>query len=354
MKVCDVEGDSGRPKSVQLGVLLANLGTPDEPTATAVRRYLKEFLSDRRVVEVPRLRWWFILHGIILNLRPRKSAALYRKIWRADGSPLLKYTCAQARQVQAECARRFAEQVAVVVGMRYGNPSLEAALDELETAGAEHILVLPLYPQYSAATTGSTFDAVTRVLSGRRRVPALRFVNQFYRDARYIEALKASVLEHWAVQGRGEHLLISFHGLPKSSVSKGDPYFVQCLESGKLLAQALELDQSQYTVTFQSRFGGEEWLQPYTDQTVRSLPKRGIKAVDVICPGFVTDCLETLEEIEEENKRYFWEAGGERFSYIPALNDRADFGVCLSEIVAANIHGWVGEVRSDGGKAGDR
>jgi protoporphyrin/coproporphyrin ferrochelatase len=326
---------------VRTGVLLINLGTPDEPTVAAVRRYLKEFLSDRRIVDTSRLLWRIILHGLILNVRPRKIAALYKKIWRSDGSPLLVNSYSLARKVQDEASRIANERIEVAVGMRYGNPSINAALQELEASHVDRILVLPLYPQCSSTTTLSAFEGVSEAILQRSSMPSFRFISQFYNFPLYIDALEASVIEHWKSFGRGEHLLISFHGVPKRYVSRGDPYYSQCLETGQLLATALGLDESAYTISFQSRFGRGEWLQPYTDETVTAFPSRGVKSLDVVCPGFVSDCLETLEEVEQQYKRLFWKAGGERFSYIPALNDRDDFCLCVADMVISNISGWV-------------
>ncbi|MFW6380367.1 MAG: ferrochelatase [Halorhodospira sp.] len=325
-----------------LGVLVANLGTPDAPTESALRRYLREFLSDPRVIEIPKWRWWPILYGVVLRTRPKKSAAAYSEVWQEDGSPLLRIGQRQAAGLRQRLEQSGAVgPFAVELGMRYGNPSIAAALRRLREAGARRILVLPLYPQYSASTTGSTFDAVVRELMGWRWVPELRTIGEYHDDPGYIAALAQSIRDHWAREGRGERLLFSFHGVPERYVLDGDPYFCQCHRTARLVAEQLELPEGTWEVSFQSRFGNEEWLKPYTDEAVVGLAREeGVRHLDVICPGFAADCLETLEEIAGENREYFEAAGGERLAYIPALNDRADHLDALAQLVLQHAQGW--------------
>ena len=324
------------------GVVVANLGTPDAPTEPALRRYLREFLSDPRVIEIPRWRWWPILYGMVLRTRPRKSAAAYAEVWEPDGSPLLRIGERQVAGIRERLAASGAAgPFAVELGMRYGEPSIATALRRLREAGAERILVLPLYPQYSASTTGSTFDAVARELMSWRLVPELRIINHYHDDPAYIEALAQSIRDHWAHEGQGERLLFSFHGVPERYVLDGDPYHCQCFKTARLVAERLELPEGRWHVAFQSRFGNEEWLKPYTDETVVALARdEGVRTLDVICPGFAADCLETLEEIGGENREYFEEAGGERLAYIPALNDRADHLDALTGVILRHAQGW--------------
>ncbi|MGM0476091.1 MAG: ferrochelatase [Pseudomonadota bacterium] len=324
----------------RIGVLITNLGTPDAPTPPALRRYLAEFLWDPRVVEIPRPIWWLILHGIILRTRPKRSAAAYASVWSEAGSPLLAIGRRQRRGLEERLEAALPGPVSVALGMRYGRPAIADALAELHAAGARRIVVLPLYPQYASATTGSTFDAVAAALSRQRWVPELRFVGSYHDDPGYIEALATSVREHWAKHGEAERLLLSFHGIPKAGRDAGDPYFCHCLKTGRLVAEALGLPSERWRVSFQSRFGKAEWIQPYTDATLKAWGAEGVGRVDVICPGFSADCLETLEEIGEENRAYFQEAGGGEFHYIPALNDRADHLDALSALIQRQIAGW--------------
>jgi len=326
-----------------VGVLLANLGTPDEPTPRALRRYLGEFLWDPRVVEVPRPIWWLVLNGIILRTRPRRSAAAYARIWTDEGSPLLTISRRQAEAVRERLAAMTGVEVPVALGMRYGRPAIGAALAELERAGCERIAVLPLYPQYSAATTGSTYDAVGAALKRRRRMPALRVIRDYHDDEAYLEALARSIREHWQTHGRGEKLLFSFHGIPKRYVKRGDPYPTQCGRTARAVAQRLGLARGEWRTTFQSRFGPQEWLKPYTDRTLQALPGEGIRRVDLVCPGFAADCLETLEENDMGNRELFLSAGGEQFNYIPCLNDRPDHAEALTGLVARELTGWLDE-----------
>lgn len=323
-----------------LGVLLLNLGTPDAPTASAVRRYLDEFLSDPRVIEIPRPLWWLILHGVILRVRPRRSANAYRSVWTEEGSPLLTIARRQAVSLQERLSAQFPGPVRVELGMRYGNPSVASALGNLRAANARRLLVLPLYPQYSATTTASTFDAVTKELSTWRWLPEVRFVNQYHDDMGYIDALVRSVRSHWAQRGEPDRLLFSFHGIPRDYFLGGDPYHCQCQKTARLTAEALGLEPDRWQVSFQSRVGTKEWLRPYTDETLRAWGQEGIGRVQAICPGFSADCLETLEEIAAENRDYFLEAGGEAFSYIPALNDDVPHMDMLAGLVRRHAAGW--------------
>jgi len=320
-------------------VLLVNLGTPDAPTPAALRRYLAEFLWDPRVVEIPRPLWWLILNGVILRTRPAKSAAKYAAIWTTQGSPLLHWSARQAVLLQDELAQR-GQQVLVRHAMRYGAPSLASVLDGLQADGATRVLVLPLYPQYAAATTASTFDAVAAWAQRSRRMPELRFVNRYHDDPGYITALAASVREHWARQGRGQKLVMSFHGVPARSLALGDPYHCECHKTARLLAEALDIGADGYIVTFQSRLGRAKWLEPYTEPTVKLLAEQGVKRIDAICPGFAADNLETLEEIAMEAKEAFLHAGGERFDFIDCLNDRPDWISALADLSAQHLQGW--------------
>ncbi|MCB2263720.1 MAG: ferrochelatase [Candidatus Thiosymbion ectosymbiont of Robbea hypermnestra] len=322
------------------GVLLINLGTPDAPTVPAVRRYLAEFLSDPRVIELPRALWWPILHGVLLRLRPRRSARSYRSVWTAQGSPLLTIARRQARALQERLDRHLPGQMRVALGMRYGNPSIASALADLRDLNARRILVLPLYPQYSATTTASGFDAVTAELATWRRLPELRFVNQYHDEPGYIDALARSIRAHWAEGGEPDRLLFSFHGLPREYLLRGDPYGCQCRKTARLTAEALELDPQRWRLAFQSRVGHKEWLRPYTDETLTAWGREGVRKVHVICPGFSADCLETLEEIAVMNRELFLAAGGEAFSYIPALNDRADHLEALTALILRHSAGW--------------
>jgi protoporphyrin/coproporphyrin ferrochelatase len=329
------------------GILVTNLGTPDEPTPSAVRRYLREFLRDPRVIETPRALWWLILHGIILRTRPRRSAALYEEIWTREGSPLLLNSRRQAEHLQHALETRGAGSFKVALGMRYGNPSVGEALETLRRANVRRLLVLPLYPQYSATTTASTFDAVAEVLRRWRWLPALRFVDHYHDNPRYIAALAASIRDAWAQSGVSERLLFSFHGIPQNYFDEGDPYFCECQKTARLVAEALELDEDRWAVSFQSRVGWQKWLQPYTDKTLRKWGRKGIERVSVICPGFAADCLETLEEIAIQNRSTFLDAGGQAFDYIPALNDRADHINALADIVDRHAHDWLQEETRD-------
>jgi ferrochelatase len=320
-------------------VLLVNLGTPDEATAPALRRYLAEFLSDPRVVEIPKLVWWPILYGIILPTRPARSAAKYASIWTPEGSPLAVWTERLGRAVGQTLAER-GHRVIVSHAMRYGNPSIAQRMDELRAQGATRVLVLPLYPQYAAATTASIADKVLQWSAAARRMPELRFINEFHDHPGYIAALAERVRAHWAAQGRGERLVLSFHGVPHRSLTLGDPYHCQCHKTARLLGQALGLAREELMVTFQSRFGKARWLEPYTEPTLRELAAQGVKRVDVMCPGFVADCLETLEEINDEAREAFLHSGGEQFHYIECLNDHPAWIGALTDLAERHLQGW--------------
>ncbi|MDP5036602.1 MAG: ferrochelatase [Alishewanella sp.] len=324
----------------KIGVLLTNLGTPDEPTPKALRRYLKQFLSDPRVVEVPRLLWWCILNGIILNIRPRRSAKAYATVFTEQGSPLLFHTVSQTKAVQAALAAAGQHNVVVDYAMRYGNPSMDSAIERLMAQGVRKLLVLPLYPQYAAATTASTFDALAANFTQRRWLPDLRFISHYHDYPAYIAACVAQIQAHWQQHGQTDQLLFSYHGIPKRYLLNGDPYHCECYKTSRLIAEQLGLRKDQYMTTFQSRFGREEWLKPYTDETLKALPGLGVHSVQVFCPGFAADCLETIEEIAEENKEYFEHAGGERYEYITALNDSPAHIEALTQLILDNLQGW--------------
>ncbi len=326
--------------SPRYGVLLVNLGTPDQPTPSAVRRYLREFLSDPRVIDTPRLVWWVILNAIILVVRPSRVAKLYQSVWTDQGSPLLAIGKRQVVALCSELERRQGYVVPVALAMTYGNPSLKDEIAGLQAQGCQRILVLPLYPQYSGTTTAAIFDAIAKALKVQPDLPELRFINDYHLDASYITALAESVKEHWQARGRSERLLISFHGVPERYVEAGDPYTDQCRATAQALAEALELDDGQWLCSFQSRFGPAEWVKPYTDKTLQQWGAEGVPSVDVICPAFAADCLETLEEIKIQNRDFFIEAGGKEYHYIPALNERPDFIHCLAQLVERNTGGW--------------
>ncbi len=331
----------GRPD--RTAVLLVNLGTPAAPAPGAVRAYLREFLSDPRVVEIPPLLWWPILHGVILRLRPRKSAVKYASIWTDAGSPLLVHSKQQAVLLRGYLGDRGID-ADVVLAMRYGDPSIGSALQTLAENRTERVLIVPMYPQYSATTTASVLDAVFDVLGRTRNVPEVRWVKHFHDQPGYIAALRQSVLDHWQrhgrAQDRGGKLVMSFHGVPKRTLRLGDPYHCECQKTGRLLAESLGLAPDQYVLTFQSRFGRAEWLQPYTAPTLEALARAGVSHVDVICPGFPADCLETLEEIAIEGRDSFIAAGGKEFRYIPCLNGTPAFISALVDLCAGHMQGW--------------
>lgn len=330
---------TGRPAEEprHLGVLLSNLGTPDAPTVEALRRYLAEFLSDPDVVTLPRILWWPILHGIVLRLRPARSAEAYQRIWTPQGSPLLHATRAIAVALETELESQLGCAVTVVTGMRYGQPSLNLAVSELMETLPTEVVVLPLYPQYARATTGSTLKRLGTLTSGTAALAVGHAIRDYHDHPAYIDALVGSVREHWQQHGRGEKLLISFHGIPQQVADRGDPYPLHCARTAELLAAALQLPRGDWLQVYQSRFSPAAWLQPYTDETLKRLAGEGIKRVDVICPGFATDCLETLEEIAMRYAEVFREAGGEALRYIPALNARPEHIGALAQIVRAGL-----------------
>jgi ferrochelatase len=320
-------------------VLLVNLGTPDDATAPALRRYLGEFLSDPRVVEIPAWAWQPLLHGVILRTRPAKSAAKYASIWTPEGSPLKVWTEKQAKLLMGSLGER-GHKLLVRHAMRYGAPSIATVLQELKQAGADRVLVLPLYPQYSGTTTASVFDAVAAWARRTRFVPELRFINHYHDDAGYIEALAQRILNHWTSHGQGERLVLSFHGVPRRTLKLGDPYHCHCQKTARLLGERLGLPRDRLLVTFQSRFGKAEWLKPYTEPTLRQLARDGVRHIDVACPGFPADCLETLEEIGIEVRQAFLDAGGKEFSYIPCLNDSSPWVRALADLAERHLAGW--------------
>ena len=319
-----------------VGVLLVNLGTPEAPTPKAIRSYLKEFLSDTRVVDVEPALWWPILNLIILNTRPRKLAAKYAAIWTAEGGPLVAIGKRQAAGLAERLSARSGKAVPVALAMRYGAPAIGTALAQLEAEGARRIVLLPLFPQYSASTTAAVLDATFTALSQRRWLPELVTINSYHDHPGYVAALAASVRAHWAAQGRGEHLLMSFHGIPQRYFDLGDPYFCHCQKTGRLLAEALRLSPGDWSLSFQSRFGKEPWIQPYTNEHLAVLAQRGIKTLDVIAPGFAADCLETLEEIAVEYHEDFAKLGGS-LRYVPALNDDAAHLDALADLVGSAV-----------------
>ncbi len=326
---------------VHTGILIVNLGTPNAPTPIAIRRYLAEFLWDYRVVEVPHMIWWLILHGIILRLKPARSARKYQAIWTPSGSPLLTISKRQKNAIEVALEKLYpAGSVKIALGMRYGTPSIAAALAELRTAGVRKMLILPLYPQYSSTTTASTFDAVAAELRTWRLLPELRFISQYYENSSYLNALAESI-RNASNELSSDRLLFSFHGLPMRNVFAGDPYYCQCHKTASLVAKILNLQSCKWSVSFQSRFGYTKWLQPHTSEVLTNWAKIGIETVDVICPGFSADCLETLEEIAIENKKIFLNAGGKNYRYIPALNDTPSHIAALTELIRINTLGWL-------------
>jgi ferrochelatase len=331
----------------RVGVLLAQLGTPDQPTPSALRRYLRQFLSDRRVIEVPRVLWWIILNCIILVTRPARSARLYKRIWSAEGSPLLRITRRQAEGVALRLQQKYGN-VEVDFGMRYGKPSLESALDKLIAKGCSKILLFPMYPQYAAATTASTYDAVFPHLLKRRWVPTLRVAEPYFAHPRYIEALAAVTNEHIrSLEWEPDRLVLSYHGVPEKYVTKGDPYCCQCLETTAALLPKLEFPRERVIHTFQSRFGRDPWLRPYTDETLEALGEEGVKSVAIAAPGFTADCLETIDELGNEGREQFEEGGGHQYSAIPCINDTPVWLDGMTAIIEEELGSWLaGEARN--------
>jgi len=334
------EPEHAHGTAARTAILLINLGTPEAPTRAAVRRYLKEFLSDPRVVEIPRLLWWLILNGVILNLRPAKSAAKYAQIWEPEGSPLKLHSERQAKLLRGYVGAQGHTALVVDFAMRYGSPSIASVLASLKQQQCERILVLPLYPQYAASTTATALDAVSDYFRRTRNIPELRMVKHFHDHPAYIAALAEGVRKHWAKHGKPDKLLMSFHGLPRYTLERGDPYHCECRKTARLLAGALALAPDQYQLSFQSRFGRAEWLQPYTAVTLAQWGKQGVRRVDVACPGFVADCLETLEEIGIEGKAEFLNAGGGEFHVIPCLNESDAWIRALAQIALEHVRGW--------------
>ena len=327
----------------RIGVLLINLGTPEAPTPAAVRAYLKEFLSDPRVVEIPRILWWPILHFFVLNTRPKASAQRYAKVWMNEGPPLRVHTERQATLLRGYLGERVKLPLTVDYAMRYGRPSIPDKLREMKARHCDRILLMPLYPQYAASTTATALDAAFACLEGMRNVPAVRTVRHFHDHAGYLAALAQSVRDYWMRNRRPDLLLMSFHGVPRATLDQGDPYHCECQKTGRLLAEALALRPEQYRIAFQSRFGRAEWLKPYTADVLAELGGQKFERVDVICPGFVADCLETLEEIAIEGKSVFLQAGGREFHHIPCLNERDDWIHALTDIVLTNLLGWTAD-----------
>lgn len=325
----------------RIGVLLINLGTPDAPTAQALRPYLREFLSNPRVIEVPRLIWWPILYGLILPFRPKKSAEKYAKIWMPEGSPLKVHTERQTRLLRGELQKRFRNPPIVEYAMNIGKPSVATVMAKLQEQGCDRILILPLFPQYAASSTAAAMDNVFAVLNRMRNLPSICTIKQYHDHLGYIAALAQNIRDYWDAHGHPDKLIISFHGTPRASLNKGDPYHCACQKTGRLLSDALGLSTNQYVICFQSRFGKAEWLTPYTATTLMQLGKEQTQRVDVVCPGFVSDCLETLEEIAMEGKDTFVQAGGKEFHYIPCLNERKDWIQALTDITCTHLQGWL-------------
>ena len=327
----------------RIGVLLVNSGTPRSTAPRDVRKFLKRMLSDPRIVELPRALWLPILHGLVLPFRPRRSARKYRKIWSASGSPLLDLSERLRTELIGTLAQRILAPLSVELGMLYGEPTVPEALARLRASGAQRILVTPLFPQYCGSTTGAVYDQVNGELRRWRWLPELRFIAEYHDDPGYIDALRTSVTQHWEANGRTSHLLMSFHGIPERYFHHGDPYFCKCQKTARLLADELMLLDSEWSVSFQSRFGASEWLKPYTTSVLGEMPGRGVKDVTVVCPGFSVDCLETLEEIDIENRATFMRAGGKRFEYVPALNARVEHAQFLAALIAQHCQGWTHE-----------
>jgi ferrochelatase len=323
------------------GVLLVNLGTPEAPTPGAVRRYLREFLSDPRVVEIPKLAWWPILNFVVLPIRSPKSARKYAAIWRSDGSPLRVFHDRQVQLLRGYLGERFRMQVPVAGAMRYGTPTVLDGLRDLQETGCERVLVLPMYPQYAASTTASVDDAVQRAVRKLKRPPEIALVKDFHDHVAYAKAIAKNVNEYWSKAGRPDKLVMSFHGLPKRAIARGDPYQAQCMESARRIAGELGWNDARTLVAFQSRFGSQEWIGPATADTLAALGRDGARRVDVICPGFATDCLETLEEINIEGRRTFLQAGGKEFHYIPTTNDTPSWMTALTIVAMENVAGWM-------------
>jgi len=325
----------------KVGILLANLGTPDAPTAKALKPYLQQFLHDWRVIEIPRFIWCWILHCIILVFRPKKSAEKYASVWLDEGSPLMVYASKQRALLEDKLNTSVETLFKVELGMSYGNPSMKSALEKLKAERCNKILVLPLYPQYAASSSAAAFDSVWKVLLKMRNVPAIRTIKHYHDHPDYIAAMANQIKSHWDANGKPTKLVMSFHGVPRFHVDKGDPYFCECQKTGRLIGEALGLTKEEYEVAFQSRFGKQEWLKPYLAERLETLGKAKTARIDVVCPGFSSDCLETLEEIAMEGKEIFQDNGGGEYHYIPALNDNADWIDALHNITLEHLQGWV-------------
>lgn len=323
------------------GVVLVNLGTPSAPDAASVRKFLRQFLSDTRVVELPKWLWQFILNGAVLLVRPGKSAKAYQKIWTENGSPLMVNSLSQAEKLKHQLAQMSVTNAHIACAMRYGEPSIDHVIRQLGSRGIDRLFIVPMYPQYSGSTTGSVFDEISNVARTLRRVPSIRFVNRYCNSIHYIDSLRTSVLEHWQNHGRAQKLVMSFHGLPKTFCEKGDPYYDDCVQTAALLAEALGLSSNDWTMCFQSRVGRQQWLEPYTEDVMAALPKQGAKAIDVICPGFSVDCLETLEEVNIGYRKLFLDSGGQTFRYIACLNDHPAHVNMLAQIVLESVPDWI-------------
>lgn len=332
--------DFSHQQNDKIGVLITNLGTPKEPNAKQLRIYLKEFLSDPRVVEKPRVLWWFVLNFIILSIRPRRSAKAYRSVWTDQGSPLMFHTQHQAEALRKNLHDEWGNHLITDFAMRYGSPSIDEVVDNMLRHGVRKLLVLPLYPQYSAPTVASTFDALAEAFKKRRWLPELRFITHYHDFEPYIQSAADHIRHHWQAHGRADKLIFSYHGLPESYLQRGDPYHCECYKTSRLIAEQLALQPDEYLTTFQSRFGPEEWLKPYTDETLKALPGQGCKSVQIFCPGFAADCLETIEEIGVENRAYFLSSGGERYEYIDALNAEPRHIDALGRLIRLHLQGW--------------
>ena len=333
------EKDYKHGSKENIGVLITNLGTPDAPEKKELKIYLNQFLSDPRVIEIPRILWQILLKLVILQIRPSRSAKSYRKIWTDNGSPLLDIADRQLKKIEFAFLNSN-QNIVFELGMRYGNPSIPDALSKLQKQKVRRLLVLPMYPQYCAATTGSTFDEVTKVLQKWRWIPEMRFINQYFEEKNYIDALSNSIKTFWKKTPKPQKIIFSYHGIPKRYLTNGDPYHCFCLKTTRLVKEQMGLSDDEIMTTFQSRFGREEWLKPYTSETLKELPKQGIKNIHIISPGFSSDCLETLEELEEENKEYFIDSGGESYNYIPCLNDNKDHIYLLVNLIKKHTQGW--------------
>tara|TARA_B100001121_G_scaffold284496_1_gene279494 strand:+ start:578 stop:1600 length:1023 start_codon:yes stop_codon:yes gene_type:complete len=322
-----------------IGILITNLGTPDAPEKQELKVYLNQFLSDPRVIELPKILWQILLKLVILQIRPAKSAEAYKKIWTKNGSPLLDISKRQLEKIKKSLSVSHPNMI-FEIGMRYGNPSIPSALEKLQKQKVRKLLILPMYPQYCAATTGSTFDEVTNTLQKWRWIPELRFINQYFEEEKYIQVLSNSIRSFWNKNSKPQKIIFSFHGIPKRYLLNGDPYHCFCLKTTRLVKENMGLKDEEIMTTFQSRFGKAEWLQPYTSETLKELPKKGVKNIHIISPGFSSDCLETLEELEEENREYFMESGGEKYKYIPCLNDDDEHIDVFVNLIKKNIQGW--------------